>query len=253
MRPQRIQEIENYIIKKKAVTLDDICEHFCISKSTLRRDLDEIIAGGKVRKIYGGVEAVPSGRLISFVDRSITKLDAKRLIAHKAAEFVKDGDIIFIDSGTTTLHMADKISARKNLTVLTNNLEIIIKLIPYENIQVISLSGILNRKTLSFTGSGADTVLKQYNVSKVFMACTGISVENGITNSSSTESNIKREAVGKGQQVFLLADSRKFGVVSLITYSSTASIDTLICDEQPPAGLTSALKKSKTKILIANM
>ena len=88
---------------------------------------------------------------------------------------VSDGDIIFIDSGTTTLHdrpLAD----RRKLTVLTNNFEVIYRAIPYENINLISLSGTLNRKTLSFTGPSAARCWAP-NVSKAFMAATGFSVE----------------------------------------------------------------------------
>ncbi len=251
MRSQRIEALEAYILQHKTVTLQALCQAFDVSISTLRRDLNALAAEGNVRKTYGGVVATPRGRLVSFVDRSIANPDAKQKIAMTAAAQVVDGDIIFIDSGTTTLHMAEGIQERQNLTVLTNNIEVILKMMPFDNINVISLSGVLNRKTFSFTGAESADVLKKYNVSKVFMACTGVSAESGVTNSSRSESGIKSAAVGRGQKVYLLADDRKFGVVSLITYCELAQLNALITNQAPPPALAAALENAGVQVLLA--
>ena len=192
MRPKRIEEIKDYIYENKTVTLDQICENFDISKSTIRRDLNEILENSDIKKIYGGVTVLSKKELTSFEERNISNLKIKERIAATAAELVEDGDIIFIDSGTTTLRIIDSIITKKDLTILTNNVEIILRAIPYDNLNIISLSGTLNRKTLSFTGSSAAQVLQSYNISKAFMATTGFSIVSGVTNSSPMESDIKR-------------------------------------------------------------
>ncbi|TQI66620.1 DeoR family transcriptional regulator [Clostridium sp. KNHs216] len=251
MRSKRIEEIKAYIYDNKTVTLDQICEKFKVSKSTLRRDLDEILMESDIKKIYGGVTAIPKRELTSFEERNISNSAAKEQIAAAAAELVEDGDIAFIDSGTTTLHIVDYIRDKKKITILTNNVEIILRAIPYDNINIISLSGTLNRKTLSFTGTSSAQVLQNYNISKAFMATTGFSIANGVTNSSPSESDIKRMAVKRSQQVYLLADSSKFGAVSLITYCDLSQVNVLITEAEPPKEIRSFITGSGGRILLA--
>jgi Transcriptional regulators of sugar metabolism len=251
MRLRRIEEIQNYIYENKKVSLDELCEKFGVSKNTIRRDIEEIVAGGNIKKIYGGVCVQPDKELISFDERNIKGQLPKQIIAAKAAELVEDGDIIFIDSGTTTSHIIDHIRDKQNITIITNNLEIIVRAVPYDNINVISLSGALNRKTLSFTGQSAVNVLQGYNISKAFMASTGISIENGVTNFSPLECEIKQVAVQRSRQVYLLVDSSKFGVVSLMTYCSLDKINALITDKNPPANIADFFAEHNHKILIA--
>ena len=251
MRSQRIDKIEEYIYEHKTVTMDQLCEVFGVSKNTIRRDINEIVAGGNVKKIYGGVSVQTNQGLVPFEERSVKDLLAKQRIAAKAAELVEDGDIIFIDSGTTTKHMIDYIKDKQNLTILTNNLEIIVNAVPFENIEVISLSGSLNRKTLSFTGPSAANVLQGYNISKAFMATTGLTIENGITNSSPLEYDVKNIVVGRSREVYLLADSSKFGVVSLRTYCNLDQIDILVSDKQAPKEFEDFFTENNKQILIA--
>ncbi|NLO47413.1 MAG: DeoR/GlpR transcriptional regulator [Clostridiales bacterium] len=252
MRSKRMEDISTYIYEQKMVTLDKLCQKFGVSKNTIRRDINELITYGNFKKIYGGVTVSPIKKLVSFDEREVRKWSAKQRISAKAAELVEDGDIIFIDSGTTTSHMIDHIKDRKNLTVITNNLEIIIRAIPYENINLISLSGTLNRKTLSFTGGSAVNVLCGYNISKAFIAATGISVISGASNSSAPEYEIKLTAVQRSRLVYLLADCSKFNVISLMTYCTLAEIDTLITDEEPPAEFAEIFAENRHNILVTS-
>ncbi len=250
MRAKRVQKMEEYIYENQLVTLNQLCEEFNVSKSTVRRDIDEIVEKGNVEKVYGGVSANGHRKLIAFNERDVKNLVPKQKIAAKASELVEDGDIIFIDSGTTTKHMIDYINDKQNLTILTNNLKVITQAIPYENLNIISLSGTLNRKTLSFTGQSAVDVLQDYNICKAFMAATGVSIEKGVTNSSLLEYSIKKAVVKRSQLVCLLADSSKFGEVSLMTYCNLDQVDVLISDSTPPKDYINLFANYGHKILV---
>ncbi len=250
IRSKRIEEIKSYIYANKTVTLDQLCKEFNVSLSTLRRDLDEILQEKDIKKIYGGVTATNKRELVSFGERNISNSIKKEHIAIKAASFVENGDIIFIDSGTTTLHMIEAMKDKKDITILTNNIEIIIQAIPYENINIISLSGTLNRKTLSFTGTMATQVLQNYNIGKAFMASAGFSIENGITNSSALETDLKQLAVQRSQKTYLLADSSKNGVVSLMTYCQLDKINALITESTPSKEITEFLNQKSIDIIL---
>ena len=182
MKSKRIEDIESYIYEHKTVTLEQLCTTFNVSMNTIRRDVKELTQNARIKKIYGGVTVKSEQReLLPFSERHISNLEEKQKIAARAAQLVEDGDVIFIDSGTTTFHMIEYMQNKQNITVLTNNLEVIMRGVTCENIKLISLSGEFNRKTLSFVGDTAAEVLKNYNISKAFMASTGISVEGGAT------------------------------------------------------------------------
>lgn len=250
LRSKRLDSIKEYIYQQKTVTLDQLCEEFNVSKNTIRRDIDELVSTEKIKKIYGGVTVEGYKPMISFDERNISNFHIKQSIAKKAAELVNDNEIIFIDSGTTTMHMIEYIKDKKNLTILTNSIEVILRSIPYPNINVISLSGSLNRKTLSFTGSSSAEVLSQFNISKAFLAATGISTIGGASNSSPAETEIKRTALLKSQVNYLLVDQTKFGIISLMTFSSFDNINSVITNEAPEADLREALADNNCNILL---
>lgn len=252
MRSKRISDIEDYIYENKTVTLDQLCRVFDVSKNTIRRDLKDIISDGNFKKIYGGVTVKDNKDLLPpFSERNISNLDAKKKIAAQAAALVEDSDVIFIDSGTTTIHMIDFIKDKKNLTIITNNLEVMIRVIPYENIKLISLSGELDRNTLSFTGDTASAVLKSYNISKAFMASAGVSVEGGVTNSSTKEYDIKTTAVKRSSMVYLLASQDKFNLVAIMTYCTLDKLTGIISDGIPPQDIVEYMQEHEMELIIA--
>ena len=251
MRSKRISDIEDYIYENKTVTLDQLCRVFDVSKNTIRRDLKEIISDGNFKKIYGGVTVKDNKDLLPFSERNISNLDAKKKIAAKAAELVEDSDVIFIDSGTTTIHMIDFIKEKKNLTIITNNLEVMIRVIPYENIKLISLSGELDRNTLSFTGDTASAVLKSYNISKAFMASAGISINGGVTNSSTKEYDIKSTAVKRSNSVYLLTSEDKFNLVAIMTYCTLDKLTGIVTDGRPPQDIIEYMEEHEMELIIS--
>ena len=255
MRAERIDSIIEFIYKNKNVTLDQICDNFNISKSTVRRDLSEILKDTNLKKTYGGITLKNKWGnkkyLTSFSERNIENADKKLAISKKAANIVEDNDVIFIDSGTTTFYMVDYLGNVNNLTILTNNLEVIFRAVKYKNINLISLSGTLSRETLSFVGTTSISTIKNFNISKAFMATTGFSIMNGVTNSSPLESDIKRTVISKSNKIILLADSSKFNSVSLMTYCNLEDIDILITDKMPDKNISDYLYNNKISIEIS--
>lgn len=252
MRSKRIDEIISYIYENKNVTLKELCEKFQMSMNTIRRDLDEIMSTqNDIIKTYGGITVQNKKELIPFSQRNISNPTLKESIAKKACEFVQHGDTIFLDSGTTTMYMVDYLKDLDNITIFTHSLEVIMRAVPYENLNVISLPGILNRKTFSFTGTTVVESLAGYNIPKAFMASTGISSTNGATNSSMAEFNIKSHIITNTQQLFLLVDHTKFDVVSLMTYAPLNKFDYLITDQNPSQSITNEFQETNSQIIIS--
>lgn len=237
MRIKRIDLIEKYIFQQKSVSLDTLCEKFSVSKNTIRRDIETLAEKGTIKKVYGGVTVVEDAKtiqkVIPYEERNTVYASEKDLICQKAASFVEDHDIIYIDTGTTCLNLVNYISS-KTCTIITNSLQVYIQAIPYANLNVISLPGRLKRETLSFVGSEIVDYLKTYNISKAFMACTGITIENGLTNATTEEYIVKKAAIENSKTRFILADHSKFGHFSLMTYCNLADIQHIITDTELP-------------------
>jgi len=233
VKEDRINELQNYILEKERASIEELCSVFNVSKNTMRRDINQLESQGKIKKVYGGIILTDKKTTEPFESREVKNKDAKLIIAKLASTLIEDGDIIYIDSGTTTMHMIPYLSDVKNLTIVTNNLHVILKSLPYQNLNVISTGGTLFRRTNSFVDSGAVSSLKKYNISKAFLATTGISIAKGITNSSSLEYDIKKYIVEHCDKKILLADDTKLGKVSLITYYDLKDIQVFVTNQKP--------------------
>ncbi len=251
MKADRILEMERFILHKGAATMDELREHFDISMNTVRRDVVELLKRGTVEKVYGGVCARRNEQVLTpYEVRRRGSEDAKAAIGKRAAQLVNDGDIIFIDSGTTTLHMIDHLANLRDLTIITNNLEAINRALPHENITIIALPGQVRRKTRSFTGDDAVNYLRRFNVRIAFMASTGLS-SHGVTNSSPMEYEIKKCAVANAETTVLLLSRSKLGVTGLMTFAQLEDFDILVTDERPSAEQQQVLSGARTKLIVA--
>ncbi|MBQ8554827.1 MAG: DeoR/GlpR transcriptional regulator [Clostridia bacterium] len=251
MKADRMLDMERYILQQGAATMEELREHFDISMNTVRRDVAALLKRGTVEKVYGGVCARTTEQALTpYEVRRRGSEAAKAAIGRRAAELVRDGDIVFIDSGTTTLHMIDYLADRRELTIITNNLEAINRALPHENITIIALPGQVRRKTRSLTGDDAVRYLKRFNISMAFMASTGLS-SHGVTNSSPMEYEIKKCAVENAEKTVLLIARAKFGVTGLMTFAQLEDFDILVTDEMPSAEDQQRVKNSGAELIVA--
>ena len=254
LKTKRIERIQDYIFEHQTVSLDELTTVFNVSKNTIRRDVQELVERGKIKKVYGGVAVNDvndaHAPLESFNKRQTRNQEQKEIIAKAAADLVEDGDIIYIDSGTTTLEMVEYLQT-KQVTVITNNLDFITHSLPYPNLNVISTGGVVNRETKSFVSFKNTDLLKAYNINKAFMASTGISIENGVTHSSPLESEIKQAVVKRSSKVYLMVDQHKFDKYALITYCGLNEIDYIITNTDPSEDYQEYAKNHNIELVIS--
>jgi len=237
MKSFRLRRMEQYILEKENVSMEELCTEFDMSMNTVRMDVAALVKKGSVKKVYGGVCSNRQNSLVPFEERKMKNSAMKKAVCQAAAALVEDGDIIYVDSGTTTMYMADFLHQHRNITILTNNLNVIMRAVPYENIQVICLPGILERKTNSFVSAETGKILARYNIKKAFFSATGVSENGDVTNSSSLEYEIKREAMKNSEHKYLLMDSSKYGKSALLTFSHISDMELVITDAKADSGL----------------
>lgn len=249
IKEKRLKQLEEYVVKQQSASLDELVKEFNVSKNTIRRDLQELVDTGAFKKVYGGI-AVNQKKLEPFHEREVQNHHGKKNIGRTAADFVEDGDIIFIDSGTTTIEMLDHIK-EKHITIITNNIDIIVGSIPFENIMVITIGGVLERKTKSFGMNYNVEIVNTYNINKAFMASTGLTPTNGVTNASLLETEIKSKIVERSKTIYLLVDHNKFGQYGLTTYCELNKINYLITDKMPNLEYQNLVKENNVQLVIA--
>ena len=232
MKSFRLRRMEQYVLEKENVSMEELCKEFDISMNTVRLDVASLVKKGSIKKVYGGVCSNRENSLVPFEERKTKNSEKKRSVCRAAAKLVENGDVIYIDSGTTMMYLPEYLGNRKNVTVLTNNLNVITKAVPYENLQVICLPGILERKTNSFVSAETGKILERYNIKKAFFAATGVTENGEVTNSSSLEYEIKREAMQHSIHKYLLLDSSKYGKSALLTYAHISDMERVIADEE---------------------
>lgn len=221
--------------KESVVYLSDLMNLLDASESTIRRDLNYLDKAGLLKKVHGGATSLNS-KIINTTEfevevrQGINKED-KIAIAKYAASLIKNDDLIYIDSGTTTELMIDFIEA-KGATFVTNGIGHAKKLI-HKNLTTYILGGELKLATEAIIGIEAINSLRKYNFTKGFFGVNGIDIERGFTTPDIREAMVKEEALKKSKLSFVLADNSKFNEISSITFgeiSNTTIITTKLED-----------------------
>lgn len=253
MKYDRLSELESYARGKDFVSLDELCQVFQKSKNTIRRDVAELVASGRLEKLYGGVRAArqPVGAVVAFSDRVVSHTEEKQHIGELAAGLVASGDIIFLDSGTTPVGIIPHLSDLRDVTVLTNNLYVILACMDQPGLNVITLGGQLNIATASFTSHYcAQENLKRFNIKKAFLTATGVSLDTGVTNTTATEAEIKRTVVARSEERYLLADASKFGRSALLTYAPLDVFKCVVTNAPPPEEYAAYFREKRIEVVL---
>lgn len=261
MKVTRQTEIYDYISQFDKVSLTELAEHFDISMSTLRRDLQILFDAGKIQKEYGYVlkshshSAADNGSsdaITIYHPRSNIKYAAKKAIAKLAANLVEDEDVIFVDSGSTTALMVEYLGHLKHITIVTNNLDIVIRAKPYQNLDVYVLPGLYNRSNNSFSLLAESYIYDYYNIKKSFIACSGFSLDEGVSHNDLSERIIKQCTISHTKECYLLVDHTKFDFVAPLHLCSIKQFTAICTDIRPPQSYIDYCAQHDVKLYYEN-
>ncbi|KAF1298627.1 DeoR family transcriptional regulator [Enterococcus sp. JM4C] len=229
---ERKQRILQLVEQHSIVKSQDLMNDLNVSESTIRRDLQELEDEGLIERIHGG--AKKSQKLSyeqAMSEKTFKNIHEKRKIAALAAEEIVEGDIIYLDAGSTTLEMIAFLNDR-SITVVTNSVQHAAKLVERQ-IPTIILGGAIKLSTDAVLGSTSLQQLSQLRFNKVFMGMNAAHLEFGYSTPDPEEAALKKLAMKQAEESFVLIDQTKFNQV---TFSKVASIEeaTIItdaCDE----------------------
>lgn len=225
---QRRNKIIELLQQEGNQQVNALSEYFHVSPLTIRRDLNELEGAGLVKRVHGGVSLHKEPEPLSpFVRKQNIHNSEKELIARYAASYVQEGSTIFMNSGTTILHLL-KLLNHRLLTIVTNNL-LAYECCPQLKGNLIYTGGVYNDTSKACLGDLAVTVLNQIYANLCILGVNGISADSGATTSLLQETVLNSKMIERcSGKVIVIADSSKIGKTYSFTSAKLQNIDILI-------------------------
>lgn len=231
---ERRREILARLALNGKVIVSELARDFDVTEETIRRDLEKLDREGLVSKTYGGAVSKHNSTLdLPYNIREGVNVDQKQIISDRIAAIIRDGERIMLDSSSTALYALQKLKGKKNLTIITNSVKILIELADKSDWTVLSTGGVLKKGGLSLTGSSAEKMIKSYHVDTAICSCKGLDVELGVTDSNENDSLIKQAMLASAERRILALDGEKFDKKSFVHVCDCVDIDVLVTDVQP--------------------
>lgn len=229
----------------------DLCKIFNVSLATIRSDLRELDAQGKLKRTHGGAIACEKA---SFEQDTASKMveanEEKKRIAQKAAEFVEDGDTIALDCGTSIYELAKCLKPKKNLTIVTNDVKIMLLLEAEIDCEIILIGGNVRKGQFCCVGPMAVSDMNRYHVDKAFIATNAFSLKEGFSTPDINTAEIKKVMLSCATETFMLCDSSKTSHINFVKFATVKDIDVLITDDGLDESLLAKLKKNAPEMTV---
>lgn len=250
-RPRR-QQILQLLIDEGAVQVSDLVDRFGVSAVTIRTDLGQIESQGLATRTHGGATLVrvpPQEHDIH--EKDALNLTLKESIGGRAAQLVRPGDNIIIDSGSTTMTLARHLHDHQDVTVMTNGLNIAWELANAPGIEVMLTGGQLRKQSLSLQGSQAESSLTTYSFDTLFLGVDGLDLQFGLTTHDEGEARLNHRMVERARRIVVLTDASKFGRVSLHRIARLDQVHTIITDAGIDDATREGLLQQDIEVIIA--
>ena len=243
LKTERKQLILEELQEHHVVSLEKLVSLLETSESTVRRDLDELEAENKLRRIHGGAELPHSlQQEESIQEKSVKNLQEKKLLAQKAVSLIKEKDVIFIDAGTTTAFLIKELS-NKDITVVTNSIHHAVQLVE-KQIPTVMVGGSVKMTTDASIGGVALNQINQLHFDRAFIGMNGVD-ENYYTTPDMEEGAIKRAIIDNAKQTYVLVDASKVGQTC---FAKVAPLKRAVVITSKGQKLVEALKE-KTEVI----
>lgn len=230
---ERRKKILDILSNQGRCRVVNLAKELSVSEVTIRMDLDILEKQGLLRRTHGGAILNPKigyERAYQFEEASFQ--EEKRRIGWRAAEMVSDGDTVILDVGTTVMEVARHLVRYKNITVVTNALNIAAFLENYPEISVIVTGGHLRSTQHSLVNPFADLVLEKIYADLAFIGANGVEVEYGVTNVNIPEAEMKIGFIKASRRRILVADSSKIGNIARAKVGDLTDFHLFITDQQ---------------------
>jgi DeoR/GlpR family transcriptional regulator of sugar metabolism len=256
LKSERQDDILKEVLQRGPCTIAELAAYLEVSEITVRRDLDELHEGGFLERVRGGARP-PSARGPEppVIQRQFLQQAEKQAIGLAAARMVADGDVIALETGSTTLEFAHALarSAWQNLQVVTNGLLVAEVFMRLPGVQLVLIGGYFRADEMGIFGVLAEDMLKSMHINKLFIGCRGIDPADGITTDLQSELEVftVRAMAAVSDQVTVLADHTKFSQRFMLNTLPVTEIDTVVTDNLTSETILERLRRQDIQVIVA--
>ena len=252
LQPERFTRIQELLAQRHIVKVAELSSEMGVSENTIRRDLMALEEAGICFRTKGGAGLLQSSLSGAAFSRRLSRNRGnKHTIARKAAELVKSGDTVIIDTGTTALEAALALRDKEHITVITPSLEAAQVLAGLPDLTLIVAGGIVHGPSRSMTGSPAEEFFTSLHADLLFLSAKGVSLDKGLTDHTMVEASVKRRMIEAAEKIVLLADHSKLDRTALSPLAGIDVVHTLITDEDADPVFLEALRKRGIEVVKA--
>lgn len=247
---ERRSAILEQLSSEGKVVVSELAVRFGVTEETVRRDIDKLAREGLATKTYGGaVSNVSPSSDLPYNVRKRFNVDLKQNIAEKVAAMIHDGDRIMLDASTTAIYVTRKIKSKKNITVITNSVEILLELADKSGWTILSTGGTLKEGAFSMVGISAEKMVRGYHVDLAVCSAKGIDEKMGITDSNEKDSEMKQAIFSSADKKVLAIDSTKFDKISFVKVCDVRDVDIIVTDKAPSESWQTRLSENGVKLI----
>ncbi len=249
---QRKQRIIEYLSQNTFGDVPALVEMLSVSPATIRRDLSELADRGSIIRTHGGasLSVQGMGHEPSYHSRAKEHVSAKQAIAMLARQHVHEGEVIAIDVGSTALEFAKCLREHHNITVFTANI-LVAEVLANSEVNVILVGGTLRKREMSVAGPIAVQIATQFYFDKFFLGTAGVSIEDGLTDFSIDDVDVKKAFLSHTKEVIALADHSKLGKISFAKICPISKVSQLFTDADADPIYVDALHSAGLQVMVA--
>ena len=251
---ERAGYLLNILRRTGHVTVSDAVDMLGVSEATVRRLFIQMEAEGLAIRNHGALRSLPSGSVYSFEASAQVYSREKQNIGRMAAMFVEDGDIIYLDCGTTVFQMTLALSQRilagefRSLNIVTNSIVNVQALTPGPSCKLILVGGEYNSERRDFSGPLTERFIAPFHFNKCFLGCDGVNRRDGFSSKDANISSLNSCVMERADDVYVLCDSSKLDHSSMVSYAPLDRVAALVTNAEPGRELMSALQAARVHV-----
>lgn len=250
----RKDKILSFLRDNSSATVTELSELCDVSEVTIRQDLNTLAGEGMLVRTRGGATlSTRAATDYSYTARLAINAETKQRIGDMAASLVQSGDSVFVDASTTGVYVARALSQRHDLedvTVVTNGVNVLAELAGRLDIHTFLSGGHFRASSASLTGTFANEMLGRINATIGFFGARGITLAQGLMDVNVQDADVKQKMIERCQEVVIVADSSKFGQVSVASFAALDRIQRLITDDGIPAPMLESLRLRGVDVMV---
>lgn len=232
---ERHEDILRILELRERVSVAELTERLGVSEVTVRKDLSLLEDQGHLVRTRGGARLAQDRARLEPIERRLASYrDVKRAIARQAADFVREGETIYIDSGSTCLAFAREI-AQMDVRVVTDSLDVLNALSDADSIVLYSVGGGFRRDARSLIGPIAVESIRRFHLDRAFLGTSGLSLDGVFSAQNAIESELKRAVIGQAARTIVLTDASKIGQTAFSIFARPEDIRMVITSRAPEA------------------